>query len=130
MILDDAEDQLQLMQLVFGMVDAELKIVAVQSGEVALEILRTHPDRLPKVVLLDLRMPGMHGLEVLKEIKADPALRRIPVCAFSNGDVAADVCECYENGASFYFKKPVGLPELKKFAERFSSVWFEYAAHC
>lgn len=130
MIVDDATDQLELMRTVFRMVDPSLRVSTVQSGDEALRCLRRDLDARPQVVLLDLRMAGKPGLDVLKEMKADSGLKRIPVCVFSNGDVQKDVCDCYEHGASFYFKKPIGLEALKKFIEQFRDVWFKLASHC
>ena len=130
MIVDDALDQLQLMRTVFKMVDPSLQIVTAGGGDEALNLLRSSSPNLPRVILLDLRMPGKTGQEVLAEIKSDSSLRTIPVCTFSNGDVHRDICECYEIGASFYFKKPSGLDKLKAFAECFTELWFKLASHC
>ena len=130
MIVDDTPDHLLLMRRIFKMVDPTLQIITSASGDEALHALRSAPRGLPKVILLDLRMPGKSGQEVLSELKSDPSLRAIPVCAFSNGDVQSDICECYERGASFYFKKPAGLDDLKKFADAFNTIWFQVASHC
>ena len=130
MIIDDTADQIQMMRAVFKIVDPALQIISASSGDEALKTLRMDPNSRPKVILLDLRMPGKCGSEVLAELKSDPELRRIPVCAFSNGDVETDVCACYEAGASFYFKKPTGLESLKRFAELFRGIWFDVASHC
>jgi two-component system response regulator len=118
------------MRLVFKMIDAELRVSTAQSGGEALSALRGDPGARPGVMLLDLRMPGKDGLDVLKEMKSDPHLKRIPVCVFSNGDVPKDVCDSYEFGASFYFKKPLGIEALKKFAEQFRWLWFVLASRC
>ncbi|MGE4209657.1 MAG: response regulator [Oligoflexales bacterium] len=130
LIVDDAEDQLQLMRLVFRMVDPSLHIVTAGSGDEALNVLHSTQTSLPKVILLDLRMPGKDGQEVLAEIKSSDHLRGIPVCVFSNGDIHKDICECYEKGASFYFKKPSGLQNMREFAKIFNVLWFKLASHC
>ena len=130
MIIDDTYDQLLLMRGALRMVGPTLQIVTAQSGEVALKMLRAEPQNLPKVILLDLRMPGKSGQEVLSELKADPILKKIPICIFSNADIESEVCDCYLRGANFYFKKPTGLAELKEFLEHFISVWFTFASLC
>src|SRR5258706_1879013 len=109
MIIDDSPDQLSLMLTALRMVNPELKVITANNGEEALQLLRANRDQSPKVILLDLRMPGKNGQEVLEELKADNRFRRIPVCMFSNGDLEKDVCRSYELGASFYFKKPATL---------------------
>lgn len=130
LIIDDTDDQLQLMKRVCEMVDPTLQVITADSGDTALIFLRAQPDSLPKVILLDLRMPGKSGQEVLSELKSDPILKKIPVCIFSNAAIESEVCDCYGLGANFYFKKPTGLRELKKFLEYFRKIWFTYATHC
>jgi two-component system response regulator len=126
MIVDDAPDQVELMKTVFNMVDPSLQITAVNDGDAALNLLRT--SKRPRVVLLDLRMPKMSGLEVLQHIKSDPNLKTIPVCAFSSSDDPKDVRDAYTHGASFYFRKPSGIDQIVKFAEHFRSLWFDFAS--
>ena len=130
MIVDDAIDQLQLMRAALRIVDPLIKVVTASSGDEALTALRGDLDSLPKVILLDVRMPQKSGHEVLSELKADPDLRRIPVCMLSSGDLKKDVCLSYERGASVYFKKPGGLDSLSGFLDSFRKIWFEYACHC
>ena len=128
MIIDDAPDQIELMKTVFNMVDSSLQITSVNDGDEALRLLRTN--KRPRVILLDLRMPKMSGQEVLEKIKADPALRTIPVCTFSSSDDPKDIRDSYTNGASFYFRKPSGIDDIVKFAEHFRALWFDFASQC
>lgn len=130
MIVDDAVDQLQLMRTVFKMVDPSIQIITAKDGEEALRLLNADLKHLPKVILLDLKMPKKDGHAVLAELKSNPSLKRIPVCTFSTADCEQDVRESYEHGASFYFKKPTGLENLRKFAEQFKGIWFDFASHC
>lgn len=81
------------------------------------------------MILLDVRMPGISGIQVLQQLKADARLKRIPVCNFSNGDLERDVIDSYDAGASFYFRKPTGLNNLRDFAHSFLNLWFEHAVH-
>jgi CheY-like chemotaxis protein len=130
MIVDDAGDQLQLMKIVCKMVDPKIQVVAAKSGGAALEFLRRDLRNLPKVILLDLRMPGRSGLEILSELKSDPVLKKIPVCIFSTSDLNTDICDCYSRGASAFFVKPTGLRALKNFIQSFKVTWLELAVHC
>ena len=129
MIVDDSQDELHLMEHIFRGVAPDLAVRTVLGGEPALQQLRTasHP---PPVILLDLRMAGMTGIEVLGQIKRDERLRHIQVCAFSNGGVPRDICDCYDAGAACFFQKPTGLAELRSFADCFVRHWFRYASHC
>ena len=130
MIIDDTVDQLEIMRLVFKKVDPNLQIVTVNRGSEAINILRSNLNALPKVILLDVRMPGKNGKDILIELKSDKNLKRIPVCMFSNGSIEADVYDSYENGASFYFEKPMGIQNLTTFVEHFKAIWFELASLC
>jgi len=130
LIVDDSIDQQKLMSLVFKMVDPNLRVDSAENGNVVLEKLCSDPNSRPDVIFLDLRMPGLSGIEMIKEMKSDPHLKYIPICAFSNGKLQKDICECYALGASFYFQKPCGLEALKDFATNFRYLWFEIATLC
>jgi CheY-like chemotaxis protein len=66
----------------------------------------------PKLILLDLNMPGMSGLEFLTTIKSDPELRRIPVIILSTSDLETDIQASYEGGVAGYFVKPLEYPQF------------------
>lgn len=128
MIVDDAPDQLELMKTVFHMVDPNLKVITAHDGDEALAILRQQGQTHPNVILLDLMMPKKTGHEILHEIKQDPKLRSIPVCTFSSSDNPRDIQIAYEEGSSFYFKKPSGIDQIFKFAQHFKALWFDFAS--
>ena len=128
LIVDDVEEQLVLVKAVFSIVAPALKVETALGGDIALKILKE--GNLPKVILLDLQMPGKSGQEVLTELKSDPKLKKIPVCIFSNADIPSEVCDCYARGANQYFKKPAGLNQLKLFMANFYGLWFTYVSYC
>jgi len=78
-------------------------------------------DGLPKVVLLDLRLPKVDGLEVLRQIKADEVLKLIPVVVLTSSKEDRDVAESYKLGANSFVSKPV---EFDNFAEVVSQLGF------
>jgi CheY-like chemotaxis protein len=78
-------------------------------GAQALEILRDPARSRPDLILLDLNMPRMGGRELLAEIKADPALRSIPVVVLSTSIIEEDITTSYELRANAYVAKPVDL---------------------
>lgn len=129
MIIDDSLDQMELMLAIFSMVDPNLTIIKAMNAEYALKLLKSREEELPRVILLDLKMPKITGLELLAQLKNDSILKTIPICAFSSSDNPKDIRMAYELGASFYFKKPTGLDALKKFAEHFRAIWFDFAYH-
>jgi CheY-like chemotaxis protein len=90
----------------------------VKDGEEALEYLRRtgryagRTDGNPLVVLLDLKLPRVGGLEVLKEIKADSRLRLTPVVVLTSSREERDLVESYRLGVNAYVVKPVGFKEF------------------
>jgi len=79
----------------------------------------------PGIILLDLNMPGADGREVLQEIKADPALKAIPVIVLTTSIAEGDVESCYESGANSYVQKPVEMAGLFETIERLKNYWFQ-----
>jgi class 3 adenylate cyclase len=101
LVVDD--DQLNRAVLTRSLENEGHRVTAVASGEEALAFLRASP---ADVVLLDIVMPGMSGVEVLEELKADPSLREIPVIMISALDDYESVVRCIELGAEDYLPKP------------------------
>lgn len=79
----------------------------------------------PGLILLDLNMPKMDGREALKEIKADPSLRRIPVVVMTTSKAEEDIYRTYDLGANSYIAKPVMFESLVKVMKDLSTYWFE-----
>ena len=72
----------------------------------------------PDVVILDIMMPEISGLDILRQMRRDPALSSIPVVVVSAKSMPADIKNGMEAGASTYLTKPVGFLELKEAVER------------
>lgn len=128
LVEDDPND----MDLTLGALE-EYKLAAnvavVRDGEEALDYLyrrgkfklRTGGD--PIVVLLDLKMPKINGLEVLKTIKADDSLKIIPVVVLTSSRETRDLIECYRHGVNAYVVKPVDFGEFKKAVQQLGVFW-------
>ncbi len=82
---------------------------------------------VPCMILLDLNMPGIDGRQVLKEIKADPLKRNIPIIVLTTSSDEIDVNKCYDLGASTYIQKPVAFEGLLSAAEQIKEYWFGLA---
>lgn len=96
-------------------------IDVVEDGEEALEYLfhtgrhsGAPPDRMPAVVLLDIRLPIIDGLEVLKALRENPKTRRIPVVILTSSREEQDLAVGYDYGVNSYIRKPI---DFKQFAE-------------
>lgn len=79
----------------------------------------------PGLILMDLQMPKMGGLETLRKLKSDPELRRIPVVVLTTSDDDSDVNRLYEAGASSYIVKPVTFSGLVRVMSEMGRYWFE-----
>jgi len=92
------------------------RLAVVSDGAEAIAYLRAeHPDTgrtRPDLVLLDLNLPRMSGLEVLEVMKADASLRRIPVVVLTTSDAELDIIKSYDLHANAYIKKPVDFDQF------------------
>ncbi len=75
----------------------------------------------PKVILLDIQMPKVNGMEVLKKVKADPQTRAIPIVILTSSKESPDIQKCYDLGANSYIVKPVNF---ERFAEAIRNLGF------
>ncbi len=103
-------------------------IAVARDGEEALDYVHGRgmfADRapVPGVILLDLRLPKVDGLEVLREIKAHPVYRNIPVVVLTTSADDRDVTRSYELGAASYIVKPVEFEKFQEVVERIDLYW-------
>ncbi|MCP4583156.1 MAG: response regulator [candidate division Zixibacteria bacterium] len=80
---------------------------------------------IPGLILLDLNMPKKDGREALKEIKADPALRRIPIVVLTTSDEEEDIFRTYDLGVNSFITKPVSFESLVEIMKTLRLYWFE-----
>ncbi len=120
LIVEDDEGHAILTRQNLELAGLDNPVEHFRDGQVALDFLfRRGPDRqrVPGqtyLVLLDIRMPKVDGIEVLRRIKADAELRKLPVIMLTTTDDAREVARCHELGCSVYIQKPV---DYEKFAE-------------
>lgn len=96
-------------------------------GVEAMEFLRREGPRgdapRPDLILLDLNMPRMDGREVLRAIKEDPALKRIPVVVLTTSEAEQDVLDAYEHRANAYIVKPVDFEQFLRTIRSLEDFW-------
>jgi len=120
LLAEDNQNDVDLTLMALADYNVANRIIVVNDGVDTLEYLRMQGrfvDRKPGnpvVILLDLKMPRMDGLEVLREIKEDPLLKIIPVVIITSSREEQDLVESYRLGANAYVVKPV---EFKTFVE-------------
>jgi two-component system response regulator len=102
----------------------------VEDGEEALEYLfhtgrhsTAPPDRMPAVVLLDIQLPIIGGLEVLRAIRENPTTRRLPVVILTSSREEEDLATSYDIGANSYIRKPVDFQQFAEVIRQLGLYW-------
>jgi two-component system response regulator len=80
-------------------------------------------DDMPKLILLDLKLPKVDGLEVLRRIKSDPRTRTIPVVMLTSSSQERDIIDSYQLGVNSYIVKPVDFEQFSKAVQRIGFYW-------
>jgi two-component system response regulator len=129
LLVEDRDDDVRLTERALQRNNITNPLVVVNDGVEALRYLRsaaTGSDQetlLPAVVLLDLNLPKMDGIEVLRAIRADPALRRQPVVILTTSKEDQDVLRSYDLGANSYIRKPVEFDQFCSALSQLGLYW-------
>jgi two-component system response regulator len=129
LLVEDNADDVALMLRVFARVGVlgQDEIVVARDGAQALDFLfGSATTLLPKVILLDLKMPRVDGLEVLRRIRADARTRLTPVVVLTSSDEERDVRESYALGANSYVRKPEDSSQFSEAVTTVSRYWFRF----
>lgn len=119
LLVEDSPDDVELTLLAFKKYNFSNEIIVARDGQEALDVLfpskeKSKKSKLPDIILLDLKLPKVSGLDVLKEIKAHPETRIIPVIVLTTSNEDRDIRDSYRLGVNSYIRKPV---EFNKFVE-------------
>ena len=127
-----AEDNLKDVELVLAALKKDHlanEVVVARDGAEALDYLyrrgnfRAREDGLPIAIFLDLKMPKIDGLEVLRQIKGDEALKVIPIVMLTSSREEADLVRSYQLGANAYVVKPVGFQQFVDAIKQMGMFW-------
>jgi CheY-like chemotaxis protein len=136
LLVEDNPDHAELVMRSLGDHRVANKIVHVSDGQAALDYLLhkgdyqnavQHPH--PHVVLLDLRLPRVDGLQVLKVLKETESLRQIPVVILTTSEAEQDIVRAYDSHANSYLVKPVGFEEFEKMMLDLGFYWLAWNTH-
>jgi two-component system response regulator len=130
LLVEDNPDDVELTLRAFRKSKVLNEIVTVSDGIEALDYLfatGAHAGRLPhlkpEVVLLDLKLPKIGGLEVLRAMRADERTRRIPVVVLTSSNEEKDVLSSYDLGANSFVRKPVDFAQFLEAAQQLGMYW-------
>lgn len=137
LLVEDNEAHAELVMR--GLADHRIsnRIIHVADGEAALDYLNrqgqfTDPETCPTpdLILLDLRLPKVDGLEVLREIKETEALRTIPVVVLTTSEAERDVAQAYKHFANSYLVKPVDYKSFTALMDVLGFYWLSWNHSC
>jgi two-component system cell cycle response regulator DivK len=94
------------------------EMMEAETGHESLEIVK---DRIPDLVLMDINIPGMDGLETAAKFKADPNLKHIPVIALTANAMKGDRERCLAAGCNGYMQKPIGVSDLRREVQQYAT---------
>ena len=129
LLVEDNRDDADLTVLAFRNNRISSRIVVARDGAEALDILfgpghaTDAPPELPAVVILDLNLPKVSGLEVLKNIRATPRTALLPVVVLTTSVEESDVLGSYRNGCNAYVQKPVSFDEFMDATGKLGLFW-------
>lgn len=130
LLVEDNQDDVDLALHALRREKLANRIVVVRDGEEALDFLfcrgayaeRTF-DHPPKLVLLDLKLPKLNGMEVLKEVKSDPRTKVIPVVVMTSSNEERDLAASYNLGVNSYIQKPVDFDQFRETVKTIGLYW-------
>ncbi|MGC8780009.1 MAG: response regulator [Anaerolineae bacterium] len=131
LLIEDNPGDVRLTKEALRMAKTPNHIRVAEDGIQALEMLFRQGeyarDPLPDLILLDLNLPRKDGRDLLKEIKADPTLRRIPVIVFTTSRAELDIAWAYDMQANCYIVKPMDFQQFMKVARAIEEFWLNTA---
>ena len=112
-VVEDNENDAMMTTRALKNVEPPLKVTVLEDGECAVTSLTGPNDIKPDLIFLDLKLPKVHGLEVLKALKLDAAARGVPVLVLSSSDEPKDIETATQLGCEGYLRKPITWPEYR-----------------
>lgn len=123
LLVEDNDEDLELTLRALKQNRLTNRVHVVRDGAEALEFFKSHINQLPKVVLLDLKLPKVSGIEVLEAIRADERTRALPVVILTSSREEPDVARCYNLGVNSYIVKPVDFDAFVKAVAEVGLYW-------
>ncbi|TSA35838.1 MAG: response regulator [Verrucomicrobiaceae bacterium] len=130
LLVEDNPDDVKLTKRALRENKIANELVVVSDGVEAMEYLaeastaaEEGTGTLPSVILLDLKLPRMDGLETLRKIRADERLKRLPVVVLTSSKEETDILRSYDHGANSYIRKPVDFEQFSEAVRELELYW-------
>jgi two-component system response regulator len=132
LLVDDSPDEIMLMQMGLKRAGITLPQVVAKNGDEALDYLfarGAHAGRdlslQPRLVLMDLHMPGKSGVDVLREIRANPGTAKVRVVIFSASEDPKEMIDAHDSGANSFLCKPLSVTGLQNTIKQIRKFWLD-----
>ncbi len=122
LLIEDDHIEVMKFNRTISKLDLKHKVIEAKNGEEALDVL-SKKDKRPDIILLDLNMPKMNGIEFLNILKNDEELKYIPTIILSTSSNHKDLLECYKVGIAGYMIKPLKYEDYMKNIDKILSYW-------
>ena len=136
LLVEDNPDDQELARLALSRCGIDNDIVVAEDGALALNYLfgvdadtSRHESPLPALILLDLKLPKVDGIEVLQRMHADPRTRLLPVVVLTTSKEDQDIIRSYELGANSYIRKPVDFEQFTSIVSELGRYWLLLNEH-
>jgi two-component system response regulator len=130
LLVEDNPSDIELTLHTFRRINFASAIHVAHDGAEALEFIfctgryaQRSLRNVPRLILLDLKLPLMDGLEVLQQVKSDPRTRFIPIVVLSSSREERDISACYQAGVNSYITKPVDFEQFREIARILGRYW-------
>lgn len=132
LLVEDNESDIELTKRALSKKAPSQALIVAEDGQEALDILLgTTQDQgmgpeLPVLVLLDINLPRVNGLEVLRRLRADQRTHRLPVVILTSSIIEHDVATSYDLGANSYLRKPIDFTQFQELIFHLVRYWLEF----
>jgi two-component system response regulator len=133
LLVEDNPDDVELTLRALKKTRISIEVIVVRHGAEALEFLFAtgdysgrNPNVLPDLILLDLKLPKVDGLEVLRRVRSAPTTRFVPVVVLTLSNEDQDITEAYRLGVNSYVRKPVDFDRFTELLRHLGRYWLEF----
>ena len=99
------------------------RIIRLEDGQQAIDYVHDEKNSMPRLILLDLKMPKVDGLDVLRELKSNEKTRSIPIVVMTSSKLDNDIVKSYDLGVNAYIVKPVNFDQFSKAVNEVGLFW-------